>query len=205
MANRLSLVLSIVVGGFAIHGIIAACGSVMPGRPDAQAADSAGPHDIAVSSEQTLPSGTIVAFAGNTVPAGWSLCDGSAISRTAYALLFATVGISFGGGDGINTFNLPDLRGRSVLGAGQGLGLTDRILGQTLGEESHTLTLAEIPRHRHLIPNLKQYIPNRNGTSPGSFEDNDGAINTEHTDYQGGDGSHNNMQPNMVLNFIIKH
>jgi microcystin-dependent protein len=82
--------------------------------------------------EALLPAGTMVAFGGlaptspdggaPSIPAGWLLCDGSAISRTTYATLFATIGINFGGGDGINTFNLPDLRGRFLRGWDNGAG-----------------------------------------------------------------------------------
>jgi microcystin-dependent protein len=82
--------------------------------------------------EAALPAGTIVAFGGPAtatgdggapaVPGGWLLCDGSAVSRTTYANLFAAVGINFGGGDGIGTFNLPDLRGRFLRGTDHGAG-----------------------------------------------------------------------------------
>lgn len=125
MANRvnLNLVLSVVVGGLAIHGIIAACGSVGGNnRPDAQARDAAGPIDTVAPSDTAIPAGTIVAFGGTTAPAGWSLCDGSAVSRTMYGPLFAAIGINFGGGDGVNTFNLPDLRGRFMRGTDGGAG-----------------------------------------------------------------------------------
>jgi hypothetical protein len=82
--------------------------------------------------EAGLPSGTIVAYGGpagtagdggaSALPSGWLLCDGSAVSRTTYAALFAAVGINFGGGDGVGTFNLPDLRGRFPRGADHGAG-----------------------------------------------------------------------------------
>ncbi len=62
------------------------------------------------------PPGTIIAFAGPTVPAGWLLCDGSAVSRSAFQPLFSAIGTSWGGGDGTTTFNLPDLRGRFLRG-----------------------------------------------------------------------------------------
>src|SRR5579871_3361453 len=111
--------------------------------------------------EAGLPSGMVVPFAGPSgvaadagaagIPAGWLLCDGSAVSRTTYAALFAAIGINYGGGDGIATFNLPDMRGRTVIGAGHGTGLTARTLAQTLGEEAHTLTAAEMPAHTHTI------------------------------------------------------
>lgn len=59
-----------------------------------------------------MPTGVVLPFAGNSSPAGWLACDGAAVSRTTYASLFAAISTSFGVGDGITTFNLPDLRGR---------------------------------------------------------------------------------------------
>ncbi|MCR6633146.1 MAG: tail fiber protein [Magnetospirillum sp.] len=93
--------------------------------------------------------GEIRLFGGASAPSGWLFCDGSAVNRTAYAALFAVIGTAFGSGDGTATFNLPDLRGRAPIGAGQGAGLTSRTLGGTVGEEKHTLTIAEIPAHNH--------------------------------------------------------
>lgn len=63
-----------------------------------------------------LPAGVVVAWAGSTAPAGWQLCDGSAISRTTYAALFAICGTAFGVGDNSTTFNVPDVRGRAIFG-----------------------------------------------------------------------------------------
>ena len=63
-----------------------------------------------------MPIGAIIAYAGATLPDGWVWCDGTAISRTDYATLFTAVGISFGAGDGSTTFNVPDLRGRVLVG-----------------------------------------------------------------------------------------
>ena len=64
----------------------------------------------------SVPAGTVIAYAGNVIPPGWLLCDGSAVNRTEYANLFAAITISHGGGDGVNTFNLPDYRGRFLRG-----------------------------------------------------------------------------------------
>jgi microcystin-dependent protein len=63
-----------------------------------------------------VPIGAILAYAGATAPSGWVLCDGSAISRTDYSTLFTAIGVSFGVGDGSTTFNVPDLRGRVLVG-----------------------------------------------------------------------------------------
>ena len=82
-----------------------------------------------------VPSGTIVAFAGTSVPDGWLMCDGSPVSRSAYPNLFTAIGATWGG-DGVNTFKLPDLQGRTIVGTGQGLNLTSRKLTDTFGEES---------------------------------------------------------------------
>jgi hypothetical protein len=127
MANRLNLVLSVAIGGLAIHGVIAACGNVNSKSPDtsnvldAQASDSATPDGTAPI-DTGAPAGTIVAFGGKVSPAGWVLCDGSTVSRTTYATLFAAIGTNFGGGDGVSTFNLPDLRGRFMRGMDAGAG-----------------------------------------------------------------------------------
>lgn len=64
-----------------------------------------------------VPAGTVQMFAGNTIPAGWLLCDGSAISRTDYAKLFSAIGTTWGAGDGSTTFNLPNSIGRFAEGA----------------------------------------------------------------------------------------
>lgn len=95
------------------------------------------------------PAGAMVMFGGASAPTGWLLCDGAAVSRTTYAILFAAIGTTWGVGDGSTTFNVPDLRGRAPIGSGQGSGLTNRTLGSKLGEESHALTLAENGSHAH--------------------------------------------------------
>lgn len=93
--------------------------------------------------------GDLKVSAAPNPPAGWLLCDGSAVSRTQYAKLYATIGVAFGAGDGVNTFTLPDYRGRTILGAGAGAGLTARALGGKGGEEAHALAVGELPSHDH--------------------------------------------------------
>lgn len=91
--------------------------------------------------------GLIEPFAGTTVPAGYLLCDGTAVSRATYAALYAVIGDTFGAGDGSTTFNLPDLGGRVPLGVSQG-----HALGTTGGSETVTLTESELPAHTHEVP-----------------------------------------------------
>lgn len=77
-----------------------------------------------------VPSGTVLYFAGRTAPAGWLKANGAAVSRTAYAALFAAIGTTYGVGDGRNTFNLPDLRGEFIRGWDDGRGVdTPRPMG----------------------------------------------------------------------------
>lgn len=89
-----------------------------------------------------VPTGAIMAFATYYVPEGWLLCDGSAVSKTEYANLFAVIGDTFG--QSIETFNLPDLQARVVLGNGNSYQV-----GETGGGVSTTLTERELPSHTH--------------------------------------------------------
>lgn len=101
----------------------------------------------------STPTGLIMYSLTLNVGDGWLLCDGTAVSRTTYASLFAQIGTRYGAGDGSTTFNLPDLRGRSCIGAGtgsQGGTLTTRdISTKYIGEESHTMTESELVAHTH--------------------------------------------------------
>lgn len=93
---------------------------------------------------QLAPAGQVAFFAGNTAPAGWLKANGAAISRTAYADLFAYLGTTFGAGDGFNTFNLPDLRGEFLRGWDDGRGVdSGRGFGTFQADElrSHTHSL----------------------------------------------------------------
>lgn len=81
-------------------------------------------------------------------PKGWAYCDGQILPLAQNTALFSLVGTMYGG-NGTSNFGLPDLRGRVPLGQGQGPGLSDYFVGQSGGEENHTLTSAEIPAHNH--------------------------------------------------------
>lgn len=93
------------------------------------------------------PAGIIMPFAGTVAPENYLFCDGSAVSRTTYATLYAVIGDTFGAGDGSTTFNLPDLSGRVPLGVSQA-----HALGTTGGSETVTLTESELPAHVHEVP-----------------------------------------------------
>lgn len=93
--------------------------------------------------------GMMVDWPTSTAPSGWLLCDGSGVNRVTYADLFAVTGTTYGSGNGSTTFNVPDFRGRSRVGAGTGSGLTPRALGATGGEELHVLVTGELAQHTH--------------------------------------------------------
>ena len=89
-----------------------------------------------------VPTGVIVPFGSTTVPFGWLLCDGSAVSRTTYAGLFAVIGTTFGAGDGSTTFNLPSLTGRYVKGGSP---------GTSAGSNTTTIGLSNLPAQRFVL------------------------------------------------------
>jgi microcystin-dependent protein/phage baseplate assembly protein W len=95
------------------------------------------------------PLGVVIPYTVVAPPVGWMLCNGAAISRTTFPDLYALIGTTYGTGDGLSTFNIPDLRGRFLLGQGQGVGLTNRVLAAIGGEENHVISIAEMAAHTH--------------------------------------------------------
>jgi microcystin-dependent protein len=178
-----------------------------------------------LAADSSIPAGTVVAFAGTTAPTGWALCNGQTLDGTQpqFAALFSAIGQTYGGTG--NNFLLPDLRGRVVIGAGQGSGLTNRLVAQTLGTETHTLTIAQMPSHNHA--GTTDAAGAHNHTFPMLQDGNDGdwggpengtgttlrngqtssSGNHSHsftTNASGGNQPHNIIQPSLVLNYIIK-
>lgn len=147
----------------------------------------------------TYPIGAIAPFAGVTTPQNWLLCDGREVSREIYSELFAVIGTTWGAGDGSTSFNLPDLRNRMPVGAGD-----DYTLASKGGEKEHTLTVNEMPAHTHGISGdgnmeFANGYPTLMGNPDG---DNNG--NWKPTDSTGGGEPHNNMPPYAGTYYIIK-
>jgi len=177
-----------------------------------------------------LPSGMHAPFAGSTAPVGWLLSDGSAVSRTTYSGLFAAIGTTYGIGDNSTTFNLPNLKGRAVVGVDAAQTEFDA-LGETGGAKTHTLTESQMPSHTH-IQDQHTHIQNAHshGIQRNSLQANSGGSaaiyglqvntgtdvsttqsviptnqNTTATNQNtGGGGAHNNLQPYIAMNYIIK-
>lgn len=99
-------------------------------------------------SSLTGPSGMMAVWPTNTPPSGWLICDGSAVSRTTYSVLFGIISTTYGVGDGSTTFNLPNLKGRVIVG--RDAADTDwDVLGETRGTKTETLAISQIPSHDH--------------------------------------------------------
>jgi microcystin-dependent protein len=154
-----------------------------------------------------LPTGALVAFGGATAPTGWLVCDGSAVSRSVYSLLFAAIGTLYGAGDGSTTFNLPDLRGRVAVGYAASGGHVDV---STLGNNDGVTVTYRRPKHRH-TPHSHAYQHGASGTTGGGYVDDylrnnstvSGNINTS----DGGSGNSNDpldAPAYEVVNYIIK-
>jgi microcystin-dependent protein len=154
-----------------------------------------------------LPSGTVLPYAALTAPTGFLLAYGQEVSRSTYAALFAVIGTTYGTGDGSTTFNLPDLRGRIPAGkdniggtAANRLTTISNNLGSTGGAETHTLTVAQMPSHSHTVSAAGTGTASTNYATKASTAQNTSFT----TDTAGSGNAHNNVQPTIILTYIIK-
>lgn len=141
--------------------------------------------------------GSVIPTARSSAPTGFLLCDGAAVSRTTYADLFAAIGTTYGAGDGSTTFNVPNGKGRVLVGRDAAQTEFDT-LGETGGAKTHTLTEAEMPAHTHTIPN------DNGSSSQNTLMGGNLAEGTTASGSTGGGGAHNNLQPYIVINYLIK-
>ena len=191
--------------------------------------------EIVVNNNTQINPGTIEIYSGTTIPNGYLLCNGQAVSRTTYANLFKTIGTTYGTGNGSTTFNLPNINGRTIIGED-----TTHALGTTGGTENTTLTSANLPSHTHSIPSLSgtatggnhrhsmsNDVYNGNGSGYETVSVGSGSQifyynGTYYTNYSGdlsltvkttasttgssGNGtSFTNMQPFITMKYIIKY
>jgi microcystin-dependent protein len=195
------------------------------------AADGVAASDVATVGQLgnaiAVPLGGVIDYWGATPPTGFLFPVGQAISRTTYAALFAIIGTSAGAGDGVTTFNLPDYRGRTSAAmdnmggtnanrlTSSGSGVDGTVLGSSGGEQAHILTTGEMPSHSHgvndpghhhtsasIVSEQSSAGLSANGiSSSGNTGNAATGITIQNT---GGGGAHNNVQPTLIVNKIIR-
>ncbi|MGJ4928684.1 phage tail protein [Bradyrhizobium sp. HKCCYLS2038] len=163
--------------------------------------------------------GQIMPFAGSQPPRGWAFCNGALLAIQTNQALFSLLGTYYGG-NGVTTFALPDLRGRAILGSTGGSGQYPA--GMVSGETSVTLTTAQMPTHNHQIQASSNNGAGRGASATNNLfatntlpPDNPTQIFTTAGTNQvplslstnivdtGGGQPHNNMQPYLVINYLI--
>lgn len=157
-------------------------------------------------SGDTLPIGSIIPYSSDNAPENWLLANGQAVSRTEYNHLFAIISTTYGEGDGSTTFNLPNLCGRVVVGQDENDSDFDEV-GKTGGEKKHTLTIEEMPSHKPTTEDGEAIACAKyawNSTGDNFKIGNEGGYEIKQLGIIGGDKAHNNVQPYIVQNYIIK-
>ena len=160
-----------------------------------------------VDSNAGIPTGTVSAFAGSAAPTGYALCDGSEYSETTEAALFAVISTTYNtGGETANHFRVPDLRGRVVAGLGESLlGTTADTLGEDNGliadTKEHLLTAAQSGLRDHQHDKTTRSVINGTGFTMAQTITSTQSILSTGTDAS---SAHNNVQPTIILNYIIK-
>jgi len=158
--------------------------------------------------------GEIRMFAGNFAPTGWALCNGQLLPISQNTALFSLLGTYYGG-NGKSNFALPNFQGMAPMSSGQGPGLSDRVLGETSGSSAVTLIQSEIPSHSHSAlgaagtgptsPQNATWGTQAGRTPPPVYSSAvpNVTMSPQALGLAGGDQPHNNMQPYLVVTFII--
>ena len=152
-----------------------------------------------------VPAGTVTATARSSAPSGWLLCDGQEVSRSTYATLFSAISTTYGAGNGTTTFNVPNLKGRVPVGRDASQTEFDT-LNESGGEKAVTLTVPQLPSHNHDLSPGQIVGTGFTGGSTGNAYSPLGTNPQSGTSITstGQNQAHNNLQPYLVLNYIIK-
>lgn len=165
--------------------------------------------------------GQVIMFGGNFAPRGWAFCNGQPLPISQYDALFNLIGTTYGG-DGQQTFNLPDLRGRLPFNQGTGAGLSPYVIGQTGGTESVTVTTQQLTAHNHPamaktgtpgganIPSASVVLSDELQTAATASytytafgSPTQSALGPLTIGLSGGSQPHENRQPVLALNYVI--
>lgn len=164
---------------------------------------------------QKIPAGFIMMSGGLVIPAGWLVCDGSLVSRTTYAGLFAAIGTAYGLGDGSTTFGLPNFKGKFPAGF-NAADADFNALGDVGGAKTVTLTTAQMPAHTHTQDPHNHSIWGNNATggssafgeavlAPATGSNNKLTAQATATNQNtGGGGAHENLPPFLTVHFVVK-
>lgn len=188
--------------------------NVIPGSALEDGTVTQGKLDPGAVANIQVPVGGVIEFAGTVLPANYLWCDGASYLRGSspsdtYFNLFSQIGTSFGSVDGTH-FNVPDSRGRVTVMPDGGAARTPTIsvVGSTDGSATHTLITSEIPSHTHNADDtgLDSLVVAGGGSggNNGSGSNNNWGFKS-HTGTTGGDGAHNNLQPSLGMNKIIRY
>lgn len=158
--------------------------------------------------------GEIKAVAFDYAPRNWATCSGQLLAVSQNEALFSLLGDAYGG-DGRNSFGLPNLNGRCIVHKGHGIGLSNRIQGEVGGQETVTLTTQELASHSHALHASDDASENVTSPQYATFSttsreniykkdaDPTVAMSSDVISYNGGNYAHNNMMPYLVINYII--
>jgi microcystin-dependent protein len=161
--------------------------------------------------------GQIMMFGGNFAPLNWALCNGQSMSISQQNTLFTLIGTTYGG-DGSQSFNLPDMQGRIPVHMGQATGLSNYVIGQKGGVEQVTLTTQTTPAHTHTLSastapatatTVSNNVPGTVGTNmsfyvtPGTPPPTYHPLATSACTLAGGSQPHSNLMPSLCITFCI--
>lgn len=177
-------------------------GEVGEQGPQGEKGDKGDTGETGLKGESGINIADIKVTAASAIPSGWKVCDGAALSASEYPELFAAIGYTFGGNN--DNFNLPDMKGKVIVGQDDSQNEFNT-LGKIDGEKNHTLSVNEMPSHSHDYTDTGATSVKVSWSATGDerLAGSPSASTTRSVTAAGSNQSHNNLQPYIVLNYII--